>query len=120
MLMAQRTKQIKERSKPHYEYFLSWDDFNERKKIWQDYYIQVRTTRAYKRFVEQKDAMRRGDLKKVKELAQEAKKDRLNENWEIAKPKFPDPVIDRRNKKVGIYEWDGSPSNYERAREIFK
>ena len=69
---------------------VSQAEFTRRKEVWDDYHRRVQETRAYQRFVEQKEAYRRGDMAQVKELALEAKNERKSKtNW-LEKPHFPD------------------------------
>jgi len=53
---------------------MSRKEYFKRVLAWERYYKLVRTTRAYKRFIQQKKAWVRGDFKLVKKLAKEARK----------------------------------------------
>lgn len=59
---------------------------------WKIYYQKVRTTQAYKRFIEQSEALRRNDLATVVKLAQEAAKDR-QVGPTIKTPRMEDPNV---------------------------
>jgi len=63
--------------------------------VWNDYCHKVSLSRACKRFYEQREALKGGNLNKVKELALEAKEDLLHKKDWIAKPNFPDPQISK-------------------------
>lgn len=69
---------------------VSQAEFDRREKEWDEYLKKVKETRSYKRFIEQKEAMKKGDLAKVKELVFEAKKERETKTDWLPKPHFPD------------------------------
>lgn len=69
---------------------------------WEEYYRLVRETPAYKRFVEQKEAMRRNDLETVRRLALEAKSELAERNY-IPRPQFDDPNYLFANASSQLY-----------------
>ena len=56
-------------------------EWKRRKQEWDDYYVKVRESVSYKRFVVQKDAYLQKDMATVKKLAEEAARPRTA--WEI-------------------------------------
>lgn len=85
------------------EILVSQQEYDRRSAIWLKYYEDVRGTRAYKRYAEQREAFLRNDMATVKRLGLEARSQltkRVNEDgyeeWyqpvlELEKPHFPDP-----------------------------
>jgi len=112
--MAQRVKKDKAEPKTP-DILISWNEFNRRKKIWEEYYKKVPETRAYKRFIEQKEALKKGNLDVVKRLAQEAKQQIIYGTSELSKPSFPDPEVEMVYGRLGIKKED----IVSKAQEIF-
>jgi hypothetical protein len=90
---------------------LKWHDWvalkpyeqEEIKQLWADYYVKTRTTRAYARFQEIKEAFKSGQMKRVKELAAEAREALNSGKKELVEPPFPDPDFLRKNTNVDTY-----------------
>lgn len=97
------------------EVLISVAEFNKRKVAWNEYYGRVRNTRAYHRFVEQRNAYKSGDKQTFNRLYEEAKQARIDGISELAKPPFPDPDVERVYGRLGI----GEPDIVSVAREIF-
>lgn len=103
--MAQRKKKTSGPTIQLPSLIITLSEYNGRKKIWNEYYAKVPETRAYKRFVEQKEAMRIGDLGKVKLLAEEARQEILDGRRELTTPPWPDPDVEKRSGRLGVKEW---------------
>jgi hypothetical protein len=99
------------------------------KDEWNDYYEKVTYTPAYKRFILQKEAMKNGDLAKVKDIAIEARKALKEGKTHIPKPRGldyetvvmdPDWLRYLYFKRVvkNINEEEGLDP-YDAAKEIF-
>lgn len=86
------------------EVVITLSEFNRRKKEWTEYYEAVKHTRSYERFFEQKEALRSGDLTKVKILAEEARQQMINQDY-LPKPEFPDPELELQYHRIGVREW---------------
>lgn len=69
---------------------ISEAEFFVRRKFWDTYYDAVRKSLCFKRFVMQKDAMKNGNLALVRQLAAEARAERLVKKDWIKPPPFPD------------------------------
>ena len=92
---------------------VSNQEWKRRKEEWDNYFVRVRETESYKRFFEQKEAWKRGEMVVVKTLGLEAKKDlkekcdMIDGEWVekkgmwLEKPHFPDPIT---WAKYRIYE----------------
>lgn len=80
-------------------------EFLERKREYDEYYDKVRETRAYKRYQKQVEALHAGDIATVKKLAEEAKKQLADKDWDLAKPHFPDPDDQIKRKELGTTEY---------------
>lgn len=92
---------------------------------WEEYYKAVRSTYAYERFLIQKDALKAGDIGTVKGLAEEARQQRINEDWELQMPTGTDPfefdfgaiVRGYRQNEQKIKELMGIPTQEASANE---
>jgi len=107
--MGTRTKKLPEKEQ-HIHNWISWADVSSqkctdcqylliskkedfrRREEWNGCRVRVRETRSYKRFIEQKEAMYKGDFTTVKELALEAREELKNKTDWLPKPNFPDPA----------------------------
>lgn len=58
---------------------------------WEGYYKVIKNSRSYERYCTQRDAFKRGDMARVKELAQEAKEEREQKTDWIPKPSSINP-----------------------------
>lgn len=119
LLMALRKTKDKPKPKPTYKGYISEKDFKSRRKAWDDYYYQVLSTRAWRRFKKMREALKRRDLLTVKKLAREAFQQMADEAWELSPPKYPDPTIERRYRRLGVYEWDMERNSEELVKQTF-
>lgn len=71
---------------------------------WDKYYMDVKQTPSYLIFQEQREASRKGDLTRVKELAKDARKIRENKDYVLKKPTSIDPWEFRHNEAIKAYE----------------
>lgn len=117
--MGIRTKKVESKTKSIYQEYTSLNDFYARRKAWVDYYAKVPTTRAYKRFKEGHEALKTGQMATIKLLAEEAREDLINDVRELTQPPYPDPELERRYKRLEVYEWDTETNIVKAAEEIF-
>lgn len=73
---------------------LSYAEQNKIRKEWDNYYSEVRESPIYALYQAQKNALLQNRLYDVKELANEAKRMREDENSRtVEKPKYTDPFV---------------------------
>lgn len=72
---------------------------------WNQYYLKVRGTIAYEIFQEQKKALSEGNIKRVKELADDARQMLIDNDFELKKPISIDPFEFDFGYKVKRYKW---------------
>lgn len=71
---------------------------------WDKYYEDVKRTPSYMIFQEQREASRKGNLTRVKELAQDARKIKENKDYILKKPTSIDPWEFSNNEAIKAYE----------------
>lgn len=103
--MGIRSKKEDKPKPPKYQDYISLQEYNLRKKAWDEYYPKVKTSKTFLRYQEIRKALVKGDMTTVKRLANEAKRD-MEDGTTDNKPPFPDPYIERFYKRVGVVEWD--------------
>jgi len=91
------------------EAWFKWNDLshNDQVKIlndWDKYYEDVKQTPSYMIFQEMRKASRKGNITRVKELANDAKQIRENKDYILKKPTSIDPWEFRNNEAIKAYE----------------
>jgi hypothetical protein len=112
--------------------FKKWVDLDPAKKellrgAWVKYYEAVKNTRSYKRWQEQREAYKKGDMATVKMFASEAKAQLLEEGWELKQPSSQDPDFLQNKPHVKMWldvreklnKLDPEDAGYRTAMEIF-
>ena len=70
---------------------------------WNNYFEMVRTTKAYQRFKIAKDAYRKGDMARVRDIAKVSRKAMEQNRTELIKPKGIDYEGERNSYDFGLY-----------------
>lgn len=117
--MGIRTKKEEPKSKPTYQEYISASEFRLREKAWETYYTKIHTTRAYKLYIQAKEALKRDDKKLLREIGKEARELISSKNTELPCPPYPDPNLERRRNRLGVYEWDTDRNIVKAAQELF-
>ena len=73
-------------------------------KEWADYYTEVRKSWAYERFLAQRDAFKKGDIKTVKDLATDAHQQVEDQEWFVKKPTSVEPDATFHDQRVFEYK----------------
>lgn len=82
--------------------------YSQQQKIrqeWDQYFKDVRDTIAYARFQDQKQAFKEGDFKRVKELAEEARQQMIDNDYQLKMPDGIDPWEFDFNGDIKRYKW---------------
>lgn len=116
--MRQLKQEPKQEKQP--DVVISLAELVNRRRAWGDYYERVRGTKAYKRFLLQREALDIGDFSRVKELSKEAGIQITNNSFELAQPVSKDPDIELRYKRLGVYEWmKNKNEDAQKIEEVF-
>lgn len=79
-------------------------EFNRRKAIYDEYYVKVRSTKAYQRYCDLRDAYKQKNLLRFGEILREVQNEMQNPTREIPMPNFPDPEDEMRAGRLGVEE----------------
>jgi len=122
-MQAQSKKQLKdklnyllflkdkmEKDSPMVGKMLKWqalppEEKNRITQEWEEYYQAVKSSRAYQRFYQQKEAFKAGMMSVVKALAEEARKDLEEKTDWIPKPTSIDPNQFDADTSCERYRW---------------
>jgi len=76
---------------------VSMQEYERRRNVWEEYYLKVKGSPSYIRFVEMMTAIKSKNLGEVSKLKIECQKAIEERNFPVKKdrPRFPDPLIPR-------------------------
>lgn len=80
----------------------------EKRKIindWHNYYKKVRETQAYLRYDYQTTLVPKNDINQIKQLAEEAWEQRVNQNWQLIKPVSIDYETEKNSSIFQLYRF---------------